>query len=127
MKNQKEEIINYIKTSYNAVPEYLWEKFPNHCIFRHSNNKKWFALIASVSKNKLNEQGNELVDILNLKLDTFEIDLLNYQQGFMPAYHMNKKYWITAKLDGTIPNEILEELIDHSYDITKTKIVRKNI
>ena len=52
MKNQKTRITNFIINEYNRKPEYLWEKFPNHFIFRHQDNKKWFALIANVAKEK---------------------------------------------------------------------------
>ena len=119
MTTQKERITNHIKYEYGSHPEYLWEKFPNHCIFRHKDNKKWFALIASISKEKLGEKEKGLVDILNIKLDPFEVNLYKSQNGFHPAYHMNKQKWLTAKLNETIPDEIIEELIHNSFLITK--------
>ena len=119
MEAQKDRITNYIKDEYGSQPEYLWEKFPNHFIFRHRDNKKWFALIATISKDKLGEKGKEPIDILNIKLDPFEVDIYKSQNGFHPAYHMNKQKWLTAKLDGTIPDEIIEELIHNRFLITK--------
>jgi predicted DNA-binding protein (MmcQ/YjbR family) len=33
-----------------------------------------------------------------------------------PGYHLNKKHWITVLLDGSIPPEQVEEMIEHSYE-----------
>jgi len=32
-----------------------------------------------------------------------------------PGYHMNKKHWNTVHLDGSIPDNLLYQWIDHSY------------
>ena len=34
-----------------------------------------------------------------------------------PGYHLNKKHWNTVVLDGSVPDEEIEELIDHSYGL----------
>ena len=116
---QKERIMHHIESEYGSIPEYLWEKFPNHFIYRHKNNKKWFALIASITKDKLGEKEKGPIDIINIKLDPFEVDIYKSQNGFHPTYHMNKQKWLTAKHDDTIPDEIIEELIYNSFLITK--------
>jgi predicted DNA-binding protein (MmcQ/YjbR family) len=33
-----------------------------------------------------------------------------------PGYHLNKRHWNTIVLDGSVPDEEVLELIDHSYD-----------
>ena len=33
-----------------------------------------------------------------------------------PGYHLNKKHWITVLLDGSVPPEQVEEMIEHSYE-----------
>ena len=126
MKEQKERIVEHIKTQYGSEPEFLWAKFPDHFIFRHKDNKKWFALIATIPKNKIGIQEEGKLDILNIKLNPFEVDVFKNQQGFHPAYHMNKQKWLTAKLDDSVPDEILEELIHNSFNETKIKIVRSS-
>lgn len=37
--------------------------------------------------------------------------------GIQPGYHMNKKYWNTILLDGSVPTTLARKLIDHSYDL----------
>jgi predicted DNA-binding protein (MmcQ/YjbR family) len=34
-----------------------------------------------------------------------------------PGYHLNKKHWNTILLDGSVPDDELEELIEHSYTL----------
>ena len=36
--------------------------------------------------------------------------------GVTPGYHLNKKHWITVRLDGEVPRGHLEEMIEHSYE-----------
>jgi len=47
-----------------------------------------------------------------------------------PGYHLNKRHWNTVALDGSVPDEELLELIDHSYELVVarlTKDVRKGL
>lgn len=72
MKQQmdiKNEIFKYVKKKYKTKPEYLWRRFPNYAIFRHSDNRKWFALIMDVEKEKLGLAEKTKVYILNIKID----------------------------------------------------------
>lgn len=33
-----------------------------------------------------------------------------------PGYHLNKAHWNTVRLDGTVPEDVLYEMVEHSYD-----------
>jgi hypothetical protein len=44
----KEKIFTYIKKKYKTSPEYLWKRYPDYAVFRHSDNNKWFVLLAAV-------------------------------------------------------------------------------
>ena len=61
------------------------------------------------------------VDVINLKLAPDEIKSLIDFKTFFPAYHMNKKYWITVLLNRDLGEEKLFSLIKKSYDIVKNK------
>lgn len=53
---------------------------------------------------------------VNLKCDPdWAIVLRQHYDAVKPGYHMNKKHWNTVVLDGTIPNDEIQEMIDHSY------------
>lgn len=44
-----------------------------------------------------------------------------FPESILPGYHMNKKHWNTVVVDGSVPNRLLKELIDHSYDLVSKK------
>ena len=42
---KRAELESFIMETYNAETDYPWLKYPNYEVFRHCNNRKWFALI----------------------------------------------------------------------------------
>ena len=112
----KSSVIKYIDKKYTAVPEYLWRRYPTFCVFRHADNKKWFALIGTLPRGILKLAGDGDVGFINLKTDN--TDFLLGVIGILPAYHMNKTNWITVLLDGTLPLKNVQKLIDLSYELT---------
>ena len=69
---------------------------PRAAVFRHAGNRKWFALVMEVPRDKLGLAGTEKLDIVNFKCDPILIASLRGETGIFPAYHMNKASWITA-------------------------------
>jgi predicted DNA-binding protein (MmcQ/YjbR family) len=54
---------------------------------------------------------------INLKCNPeLALELRERYQAVTPGYHMNKKYWNTVQLDGTIPDKEVFSWIDHSYE-----------
>ena len=43
-------------------------------------------------------------------------------EAIVPGHHMNKTHWNTIILDGSVPDEELERLIDHSYSLVVKKL-----
>ncbi len=121
----RNELEKFIMENYSASADYPWLMHPNYAVFRHSSNQKWFAVIMDVPKSKLRLQGEERTDVVNLKCDPILIGSLLPEKGFFPAYHMSKDNWITVALDGTVPNDQLELLLDMSYQATAPKARRR--
>lgn len=119
------ELKQLILDRYGIEPDYPWMRYPDYEVFRHDSNKKWFALIMDIPKNKLGLQGDEILDVLDLKCDSILIGSLLNETGFFPAYHMNKNSWITVALDGSVENGKIEMLLDMSYEATAQKIKQK--
>lgn len=84
-----EEIFEYVQKQYGTVPEYLWSKSPDSAVLRHKNGK-WYAVFMTVEKSKLGLEGNELVDIMDVKCDPEMTSMIIQTYGFLPGYHMNK-------------------------------------
>jgi len=53
------------------------------------------------------------------------IELREEYPAVKPGYHMNKKYWNTIDLNGTIPDDMIKNLIDESYDLVAMSLPRK--
>ena len=117
----RKQLEKHIAKTYDVYPDYPWEDHPDFAVFRHKDNKKWFALVMNISKEKLGLQSNDCIDVVNLKCDPIIAGSLRMEQGFFSAYHMNKTNWITASLNGDIPNEKLIALVDMSFAATEDK------
>ena len=113
------EIINYIKNKYGDELEFLWEKSPKTAVVRRKSSNKWYAVILTLSKRKINLDSDEAVEIINLHNSPEEIEKLIDNKRYFPAYHMNKKHWCTICLDGTVELKRIYKLIDISYELAK--------
>ncbi|MDD3771041.1 MAG: MmcQ/YjbR family DNA-binding protein [Weeksellaceae bacterium] len=55
---------------------------------------------------------------VNLKCKpNYSEELRENHPEVQPGYHMNKKHWNTVNFEGNLPEELLTELINHSYDL----------
>jgi len=55
---------------------------------------------------------------INLKCDPDDALALRAKYAaIIPGYHMNKRHWNSLILDGSLPVELVYELIDHSYEL----------
>ena len=74
-----------------------------------------------IPASKLGLENDEIISIVNLKCDPILIGSLHKDNGIYPAYHMNKSYWISVVLDGTVDTEKLKWLTEISHTLTKGK------
>jgi predicted DNA-binding protein (MmcQ/YjbR family) len=63
---------------------------------------------------------------INLKCDPERsIALRDQYAAIIPGYHMNKRHWITLTLDGSVPPQLVRELIDHSYALVAASLPKR--
>ena len=122
----RNEFINYVQAAYGVKGDNPWQKDPESTVFRHIGNRKWFALVMRVKKHCIGVDSDEYIDIVNFKCDKVMVGSALGNNGFYPAYHMNKENWITVALDESVPDEKLRMLVDMSYGLTRKKLRRKN-
>lgn len=68
----------------------------------------------------------DVFDSLNLKCDPEKaIELRETFQGIQPGYHMSKRHWNTVMLNNDVSNQLLVELIDHSYELVYASLPKK--
>jgi predicted DNA-binding protein (MmcQ/YjbR family) len=62
---------------------------------------------------------------VSLKCDPALADGLRARYAAItPGYHLNKRHWNTVVLDGSVPEEELLDLIDHSYELVVAGLTR---
>ena len=116
---QTKRIMAQVQEKYGNQLEYLWEKSPDTAVLRHEGNQKWYAVLMRIPWDRLDKGREELVEAVNLKHDQVA-DLLS-QKGIYPAFHMNKRYWISLALDDSLQDEEVLELIERSWNLTVKK------
>jgi predicted DNA-binding protein (MmcQ/YjbR family) len=42
-----------------------------------------------------------------------------------PGYHLNKRHWNTITLDGSLPDELVRDLIEDSYDLVVSALPKR--
>ena len=63
---------------------------------------------------------------INLKCDPEQaIELREKHPAIIPGWHMSKIHWNTVLMDGSLGNDFIQELIDHSYDQVVEKLSKK--
>lgn len=70
--------------------------------------------------------GSEKRYIITLKLNPLDGDFLRQQyEDIIPGYYMNKIHWNSIYLDGDVPDELIKECIEKSYNLVKSGLSKK--
>lgn len=124
----KNDYVSFIEKNYAASPEYLWDDAPDYGVFRCPNNK-WFAIIMKITYKQLwkgieeraSPLSQEKVWVVNIKAEQNKIPTLIDKKSIFPAYHMNKKHWITVLLTAVTDFSKLCQLTGVSYELVMKK------
>ena len=117
----KDDFIAWIKSQFGAEPDYPWpDDAPYSFVFR-CPNQKWFALVMKIKYRQLGLTGDEEVWVVNMKAEQDAIPNLVDHKSIFPAWHMNKKHWITVLLTAATDFNKLCELTQKSYELVTKK------
>lgn len=112
--------ISYLKSHFSVEPDFPWPDTPEACVLRCPNNK-WFALIMKIKYRQIGILSDEEVFVVNLKAEENKIQELINHKSIFPAWHMNKKHWITILLTSVTDFSTLCELTEKSYALVFNK------
>ena len=108
---QLQHIIDYCSAKPGAVKEFPFDDIT--LVVKVGN--KMFALI------KLSEPYR-----INLKCEPlYALELRKQYNAVTAGYHMNKKHWNTVSFDGDVPESLLREWIDDSYQLVLNGLTKK--
>ncbi len=116
----KQEFLEYCSETYGTSADYPFEDSFETAVLRHTDNRKWYAIVMRVSRRRFLEDSDEVVDVVNLKIPLELFGAFDAFGGVYPAYHMNKRHWISVLLPD-VSDDLLRHLVDLSFDATRSK------
>lgn len=109
--------IDFAKREYGDGLEFLWRDL-DAAVLRRKDTQKWYALIMKIPRRRLFKTGEGDVEILNVRCDPEKIGGLLDGETLFPAYHMNKKHWISVVLESLSDGDT-EKFMVYSYENAK--------
>lgn len=106
------------------------EDYRNYCITKPGVTEA-FPFNETVLVFKVMGKMFALIDVdeyafINLKCDPQKsVELRERFSGIIGAYHFNKTHWNSVSTDGSVPDQLMYELIDHSYELVVNKLPKK--
>ena len=49
-------------------------------------------------------------------------ELREAHAAVIPGYHLNKRHWNTVIIDGSVPEQMVKDMIEDSYDLVVSKL-----
>ena len=122
----RQELLAYCENTYGTPPDYPFEGDFETAVLRHADTRKWYAIVMKVSRRKFGQDSEEVINVVNLKLPTELCGSFGTADGVYPAYHMNKRHWISVLLPD-VGEELVRFLVGVSFDATgDTRKGRRN-
>ena len=122
----KQQFLEYCLSAYGTSPDYPFDENFETAVLRHADNRKWYAIVMRASRRKFEFDSDEVIDVVNRKFPTEMFGSFGAADGVYPAYHMNKLHWISVLLPDA-PDDIVQFLVNVSFEATKDKRKRKKI
>ena len=107
------------------------EQFRNYCLSKKYVTESFpfdeVTLVFKVANKMFALSGLEHhPSTVNLKCDPEKaIELRAQYSDVIEGFHMSKKHWNTITIEGNLSNKLIEELIDHSYNLVVNGLTKK--
>jgi len=105
------------------------EGYRNHCLKKKGVTEEFpfdeSTLVFKVMGKMFALTGIEDFSSINLKVDPeIGAELREQYPSVKPGYHMNKKHWITVLIDGSIPDKLILQWTDNSYQLVVSALTK---
>ena len=117
--NMKLRLMEYCERKFGTEPEAPWEDSPDAYTFKTAKRNKWYALFMTIPYKSLGLVAKGTLDVVNIKLPPEKVLDLIDRVHFYPAYHMNKKHWITIVIDKEVDEPLVQQLLEESYGLVE--------
>ncbi len=109
-----------------------YEWLDEYCLSKQGVDKdfkiEWNAIRYLIGGKIFAMQGGDkdMKAIITLKCEPpFGQFLREQYQHIVAGYYMNKEHWNSVYLDGNVPDDILKQMIDMSYDLVLNSLSKK--
>lgn len=103
-------------TQKDYKKEWEWDRYM-------VGGKMYAALCCPGEKHAPEYAGHPLI---SLKCDPTESGFLREKyEDILPGFYADKRTWISVRLDGNVPEELLQHLCDASYELVFAKLTKK--
>lgn len=139
-KDIHKKYVAFVEREFNCKAEFPWaekdgaahdfsadervsaasKRYSDAAVFR-CPNQKWFALVMEITYKNLGLANDKKVFAVNLKADPERVADLADKKTIFPAYHMNKKHWITVLLTSATDLDLLRSLTEQSRALVMGK------
>ena len=116
----KQEFLEHCLNTYGTTPDYPFSDDFETAVLRHKDNRKWYALLMKLSRKKFGFDGDEVIDVVNLKVPMELSYSFGVEDGVYPAYHMNKLHWVSVLLPDA-SEDVVRFLVSVSFELTEQK------
>ena len=116
----REAFLELCSSVYLTKPDFPFDDWMESAVFRHSDSRKWYAIMMRVSMRKFGFDSDCPIDVVNLKLPAEMHGSFTPSDGVYPAYHMNKLHWISVLLPNA-NDDLVNFLVNVSFETTKNK------
>ena len=120
----KQEFLDMCLGAYGTLPDYPFDEDFETAVLRHADNRKWYAIVMRVSRRKFGMNSDEVIDVVNLKLPIEMFGSFGVSDGVYPAYHMNKRHWISVLLPDASADAV-SFLTNASFEATRSKVKQR--
>ena len=117
--DMKLRLMEYCTGKFGTKPEAPWEDSPDAYTFKTARRDKWYALFMTIPYKSLGLAAQGTLDVVNIKLPPEKILDIMDRVHFYPAYHMNKKHWITIVLNKEVDEPLVQQLLEESHSLVE--------
>ena len=110
--------------------KYAW--IEDYCLAKKGAEKEykaeWGALLYKVGGKMFVMQGQDSDgrSIMTVKLEPpFGEFLRSQYEDIRPGYYMNKQHWNSVDLSGTVPDDVMQNMLDKSYELVLHSLTKK--
>jgi len=111
---QTERLADALRERYGDLPDDPWNgRYPGIGVFRRRDGRKWYAIVMNVDGVHVGRPGARC-EVMAIRAGESRVAELLENDGFFPAYHMNRKNWVSVVTDGALSDEVILDELDRA-------------